>query len=119
MIPDYTWSLMKDHGLDCCLGAKKENLRSDSQNLLLDIFQCQGIYDLVILDLPVGLGSKRPGSGNLGHNRLLPKPEPKPLEDFCRTMDENPLKAKRAAFVISRYEPSSPYVGNLAGIRSG
>ena len=120
MIPDYTWSLMKDHGLDLLFGSeKRENLRSDSQNLLLDIFQCaRESYDLVILDLHSGLegaNSRKLLETSdiivccLSQNRSL-------LEDFCRTMDENPLlKAKRAAFVISRYEPSSSLtLGNLA-----
>jgi len=120
MIPDYTWSLMKDHGLDLLFGSeKKENLRTDSQNLLMNIFQCaKESYDLVILDLHSGLESANSRElletsdiivYCLSQNRSL-------LEDFRRTMDENPfLKEKRSAYVISRYEPSSSLtLGNLS-----
>jgi len=120
MIPDYTWSLMKDHGLDLLFGSKKrENVRLDDQNLLMDIFQyARESYDVVILDLNSGLeglSSRKLLEASdivvycLSQNRSL-------LEDFRRTMDENPIfKEKRSAFVISRYEPSSSMtLGNLS-----
>lgn len=112
MIPDYTWSRMKNHGLDLLFGSeKRENLCTDSQDLLLSIFQCaKESYDLIILDLHSGLNgtnSQRLLETSdiivycLSQNRSL-------LEDFQRTMDENPLlNEKRSVYLVSHYEPSS------------
>lgn len=120
MIPDYTWSLMKNHGLDLLFRSeKRENLRADSQDMLLNIFLCaKECYDVIILDLHSGLD----GTNSLRlletsdvivfclcQNRLL-------LEDFRRKIDENPaLAGKRCAYVISRYEPAASLtLGNLS-----
>lgn len=120
MIPDYTWSLMKNHGLDLLFGSeKRENLYAENQDLLLSIFQyARESYDLIILDLHSGLhetNSRRFLEASdvivycLCQNRSL-------LDDFRRTLDENPaLKEKRSAYVISRYESSASLtVGNLS-----
>jgi len=112
MIPDYTWSLMKNHGLDILFASEKtENLRAESQDMLLSIFQCaKDVYDVIILDLHSGLdgtNSKKLLETSdiivfcLSQNRIL-------LENFAEIMDRNPeLKQKRSLYVISRYEPSS------------
>lgn len=120
MIPDYTWSLMKNHGLDLLFGSvKRESLYAENQDLLLNIFMCaKACYDLIILDLHSGLegtNSRKLLENSdiivccLSQNRAL-------LDDFRRTMEEHPvLLGKRVAYVISRFEPeSSLTLGNIA-----
>jgi len=120
MIPDYTWSLMKNHGLDLLFGSvKRESLYAENQDLLLNIFMCaKACYDLIILDLHSGLegtNSRKLLENSdiivccLSQNRAL-------LDDFRRTMEEyTVLQGKRVAYVISRFEPeSSLTLGNIA-----
>ena len=120
MVPDYTYSLMKNHSLDLLFGSeKKENLSSDSENILLNIFECaKESYDLIILDLHSGLNdtNSRILLENsdiiiycLCQNRNL-------LEDFKRLIAENPIiKSKRSAYILSRYEKSASFTsGNIA-----
>lgn len=111
-IPDYTWSLMKNHGLDLLFGSEKsETLREESQELILNIFKCaREAYDLVILDLHSGLEGTNTKAlletsdivvYCISQNRAL-------LDSLRRITGENPLLAeKRSAYIISRYEPSS------------
>ena len=120
MVPDYTYSLMKNHGLDLLFASgKKENLSSDTEGVLFNIFQCaKEAYDLVILDLHSGLNETNSRilleTSDivvlcLSQNRSL-------LDDFKRTMEENPqLKGKRSAYLISRFEENSSLTpGNLS-----
>jgi hypothetical protein len=111
MVPDYAYSLMKNHGLDVLFaGVKKEVLSSDAEDVLLNIFQCaMESYDLVMLDLHSGLETNSRfllESSDvivfcLAQNRNM-------IDDFKRVMEANPaLPLKRCAFVISRFDADS------------
>jgi len=112
MIPDYTFSLMKNHALDILFGSeKKDGLAEDTQHILLNIFdRAREAYDVIMLDLHSGLD----GTNSrvlletsdivvfcLCQNHIL-------LENFHKVLEENPvLKRKRSAYILSRYDETS------------
>lgn len=119
-ISDYTYSYLKDHRLDILMGTeKKQAFGSEDWETFMSILDLsRKFYDFVILDLHSGLKS---GCSRellersdivvfcINQNRLL-------LDDLKSCFESFPfLKAKKAAYVISRYEKaSSMSKGNLA-----
>ena len=118
MVPDYTYSLLKNNGLDILMGTSK-NEYSGNNDCFMDIIACaKRFYDIIITDVHSGLE----GTSSLkvlensdviiyclNQNRFL-------LEDFKATLENHPiLESKHAAYVISRYESKSSMTpGNIS-----
>lgn len=112
MVPDYTYSLLKNNRLDILLGAsKKERNEKEDEETFISILKCaKEFYDLVILDLHSGMSENSSRSileGSdiiifcINQNRFL-------LSDFVSILEKNPfLTKKRSAYVINRYEKQS------------
>lgn len=112
MVPDYTYSLLKNHSLDLLFGSeKKDSLSSDSQDILLSIFEyAKEAYDIILLDLHSGLcdtTSRRLLETSdivvfcLTQNRIV-------LDDFSAFSEEHPsILKKRTAVILSRHEEES------------
>lgn len=118
MVPDYTYSLLKNNRLDILMGTSKKEYPENS-DYFMDILECaRRFYDIILIDVHSGFQ----GTNSLkvleesdiiiyciNQNRFL-------LEDFKATLENYPvLKSKHAAYAISRYEKeSSMSPGNIS-----
>ena len=119
MVPDYTWSLLREHRLDLLPGSTKEALPDgEAQSHVGEVFRCAGqSYDHVLVDVHSGVDAA--GSVTLLEAAdlcLVCLNQNKALLDA--TFEQGGLRildGKPVRYLVSRYDSSvSPSVRDIA-----